>query len=130
MSKIDLEQLKLMKELIEGKPNTTTVVPTMQVPNDRRQSDSFISAGNFLRSNWPILVTLAAAIFYIPSQFSAIASIDKAQDLRIDTNTQNIQTLTKAFEDSQDAQTTQNSEIVRKLDRLQIDIETIKEKQK
>lgn len=121
------EDVLKMIELARGEDRrtTTTVVPTMQVQTDR---DSFATAGNFLRNNWPILVTLAAAILYIPSQFSEIKSTNVAQQVQIDRNSEELKLLSASFKDSQDSQITVNNDIVRRLDKIQTDVDTLKAK--
>lgn len=117
------EDIRALADAINDRRGTQAVVPTIQVPNDR---DSFATAGNFLRANWPILVTLAAAILYIPNQFSDISSVNRAQDLEIERNEKEIAEIAAAFNTFQDGQNTANSEIVRRLDKIQTDVETLK----
>lgn len=101
-----------------------TLVEAMRTPD----KDSFATAGSFLRNNWPILITLVGAIIYIPSQFSENTSINRAQDLQIERTAKEVQELSASFEAFQTAQNLANNDIVRRLDKIQTDVDTLKAK--
>lgn len=116
--KVDLEQLKAIKELL-GQQSTQNAVPVVSVPQDK---DSFASFTGGLRQNWVFVMAIVATGLWFVNSIADGRSTDMAQQNDIDAATAAIVEI-KATLDSFESG---NTEILRRLDAVQKDIEFIK----
>lgn len=119
--KLDLEQIKLMKELFGQQHPTQPAVPVVNV----QDKDSFASFTNGLRQNWTFVLALFAVGFWIVQSVFAINAINATQTKDIEANSKAIDEIRAAI----DRQDQSNAEIIRRLDNVQKDIEIIKASQ-
>lgn len=117
--KVDLEQLKAMRELFGSQQsNTQPAVPVISVPQDH---DSFASTRNALKENWIFLAALFGAGMWILNAINTGQTTDINQQNEINRNTAAISELKQFVLAGQTA----NQEIIRKLDILQRDVDIL-----
>lgn len=116
---IDIETLKLAKELLGGKK-----------PEDR---DTFATFTGGLRENWIFVMAVMGVFFWVNTQINSNIQTDARQDTHIQSLIETVQQLTENMgvlngkvDSTVDAQSVTNSEIIRKLDALQTTVEFIK----
>lgn len=130
--KIDIEQLKLIKELLASPHQNMGEIVPVHPAKDR---DSFAEFTGGLRQNWVFVIALFSIGFWLISNTFEIQNQNQQQDTRIESTETAILNLNKQFEtfeqetgNSLEATSVINNEIIRKLDALQKDIEVIKGK--
>lgn len=119
MTKIDLEQAKMLKELFGGPSSTQPAVPVISVPQDR---DSFASTRSALKDNWIFLVALFGTGMWVMNAVNDGQTVNINQQNEIDRNTAAIVELKDIATSGQ----TNTADIIRRLDNLQKDLEVIK----
>lgn len=101
-------------------------------PRDR---DSWMDFRNGLKDNWVFLSVIFGAMWWIMNTVNGATAINVTQDQKIETNVKAIETISNNLDDLRDemrsgfkASDGVNSEILRRLDLVQKDIEIIKSK--
>lgn len=116
MNDADLQKFRQMKEMFS-----------------QHDSDSFASFTGGLRSNWYFVMAIFAVGFWIVTNVNDSKNTNIIQDGKIDGNakaveilTTNVTTLTTEMHTNQREADGVNSEIIRRLDLLQKDVDTLK----
>lgn len=108
-------------------------VPPPPVTGQVKDADSFASLTTNVRNNWPIILALASLLFWGFNLLSNINAVNADQDRRITTNAQDIGKLADTVADYArttdtrlDNASSNDNDIIRRLDSLAKDIEIIK----
>lgn len=110
---LEKDDLQAIADLLKGGKERSVQVA------DR---DSFASFTSGLRDNWPFLMALFAVGFWVVTNIMQINNINISQDGKIDSNASDIKSLSTDFKTFTDGQSSSNSEVIRRLDSLQKDI--------
>lgn len=127
--KIDLEQMKAMKELFSN-DHVGQIVPLHRQTPDK---DSFSVFTSGLRENWIFVMAIFAFSLWLLQNINTVTATNDSQDRQIQTNVADISQLQvdldqteKNIQTLNNIQTANYNDLVRRLDSLQSSIDAVK----